>query len=161
MSEFVDIWVCKDWERVRGVMNRGEALAARTPRAAPSCSGPATLHWSLPWGHGTWQCCPPLSSSYTCQGQEELNLSNFFPPTYHFLSLLELLGLCTSGSIHSQQFRFSFFPSLGDTFPESCCRGWPRCQQDRAPGSPNSLILTANTQLGFKCIASESSRSPH
>lgn len=142
----------------RGATSRGEALAAHTPQAAPSYRGSATLHW----GHETWQCCPPSSSSSTCQGQEELNLGNF-PPTHtqYFLSLLELLGLCTSGSIHSQQFRFSFFPSLGDTFPESCCRAWPRCQQDRAPGSPNSLIPTVNTQLGFKCIASESSRSPH
>lgn len=63
----------------RGATSRGEALAAHTPQAAPSYRGSATL----PWGHGTWQCCPPSSSSSTCQGQEELNLGNF--PTTHTL----------------------------------------------------------------------------
>lgn len=97
----------------RGATSRGEALAAHTPQAAPSYRGSATLHW----GHGTRQCCPPSSSSSTCQGQEELNLGNFFPHTH----TTSYRCLNCWGFVHLVQFipnnsgsRFS--PPLGTPF---------------------------------------------
>lgn len=97
------------------VMSRGEALAAHSPQAAPSHRGSATLHWSLHWGHGTGQCCPPSSSFSTCRGQEELNLGNF-PPSTHTHSTSYRWGF-----VHLVQFipnnsgsRFS--PPLGTPF---------------------------------------------
>lgn len=132
---------------------------APSPRTSP-CTADAGWHrWDFT-AHVPAPCCPPSACSDTCWGKEELNHGNFFFP-FHFLLLLKLLELCTSGSVHCEWFRFSLSPSLGDTFPESCCGDWPWCQQDGAPGSPSSLIPTANTQLGFERIASESSRSPH
>lgn len=83
------------------------------------------LHWSLHWGHwaAPWDVTVPCAVqplqpfSYTCWVMQELNLSNFFfSPLVYFLSLLELLELCTSGSVHSPWFRFSFSPPLGTPF---------------------------------------------
>lgn len=171
MSEIMYICVCEKWQHVLCLAwarrveerlwlytspNQPRPAAALAPCIGP-CAGDTGQH------HGTWQCpvLSPLILLLHLLREGRVKPQQFFFPLPYFLPLLELLELCTSGSIHSQQFRFSFFPSLEDTFPESCCGAWPRCQQDRAPGSPNSLIPTANTQLGFNRIASESSRSPH
>lgn len=116
MSEFVDLWVCKDWQGARGVMSRGKVLTAHTPQAALSCTGPCTRDMAV--------LSPLILLHLPRAGRvkpQQFPSPHTHRHTLYFLSLLELLGLCTSGSIHCQQFRFSFSPSLGDTFPEPCC----------------------------------------
>lgn len=70
--------------------------------------------------HGTWQCCP-LSSSSTCRGQEELNLSNFPPHTHTDTHSTSYRCLNCWGFVHLVQFIANnsgsrFPPPLGTPF---------------------------------------------